>query len=189
MRGTVGIRAKPVRDGLGAWHYGAVFVRRGWRWAVLAAALLASLGSVTACQSAFAGLRLTIATGSSDGVYYQLGSQLATAWASSLGITRPTVLETAGSLENIQRLRAGTADIAFGSADAITGANAGPRKLRALARIYDDYIQVLVQADSKIESLAQLAGHTVAIGSVNSGVQVVADNLLRAAGLHEKSSP
>ena len=150
---------------------------------MLAAALLASLGSVTACQSAFAGLRLTIATGSSDGVYYQLGSQLATAWSNSLGIARPTVLETAGSLENIHRLRAGTADIAFGSADAITDANAGPRKLRALARIYDDYIQIVVRADLPITALSDLIGRKVSVGPNGSQTQLVANRILQAANV------
>jgi len=151
---------------------------------LLAAALLASLGSVTACQSEFAGLRLIIATGSSDGVYYQVGSRLATAWANSLDIARPTVLETAGSLENIQRLQAGTADIAFGSADAITDANAGPRKLRALARIYDDYIQIVVRADLPITRLADLAGRKVSVGPIGSQTQLVANRILHTANVN-----
>jgi TRAP transporter TAXI family solute receptor len=149
----------------------------------LAAALLASLGSVAACQSEFPGLRLTIATGSSDGVYYELGTQLATAWAGALDIARPTVLETAGSLDNIQRLQAGAADVAFGSTDAITDADAGPRKLRALARIYDDYIQIVVRADLPITTLSDLTGRKVSVGADGSQTQLVANRILRTANV------
>lgn len=148
---------------------------------MLAAALLTSLGAVAACQSQFPGLRLTIATGSSDGVYYQLGSKLATVWANQLNIARPAVEETAGSPANIQQLRTGAADVAFGSADAVTDADAGPRKLRALARIYDDYIQIVVRSDLHITQLSQLAGLPVSIGPASSQVQLVANRILRAA--------
>lgn len=150
---------------------------------MLTAALLASLGGVAACQSEFPGLRLTIATGSSDGVYYQVGSRLATAWANSLDIARPTILETAGSLANMQRLRDGTADIAFGSADAITDANSGPRKLRALAQIYDDYIQIVVRADLPITKLSDLIGRKVSVGPAASQTQLVANRILQTANV------
>ncbi|HEX4726023.1 MAG TPA: C4-dicarboxylate ABC transporter substrate-binding protein, partial [Pseudonocardiaceae bacterium] len=79
-----------------------MLVRR--RVVTLAFALLAAGSMVAGCQSQFAGLRLTIATGSSDGVYFQLGNKLADAWAGTLDIARPKVLETAGGPDDIQRL-------------------------------------------------------------------------------------
>jgi uncharacterized protein len=154
--------------------------RRGWRVVALVFALLTL---VAGCQSQFPGLRLAIATGSSDGVYYQLGTEMATAWAGELDIARPKVLETAGGPEDIQRLRDGTADIGFGPADAITDPDQGPRKLRALARIYDDYIQIVVRGDLPIHRLADLAGRTVSVGPANSQTQLVANRILRAAGV------
>lgn len=154
----------------------------------LALALLTCAGTLTGCQSQFPGLRLTIATGSHDGVYFELGSQLAASWAGELNIARPKVLETAGALENIERLRKGTADIGFGGADAVINPDQGPRKLRALARIYDDYIHVVVRADLPIKQLADLAGGRVSIGPANSQTQLVAQRILTAGGVRGEVS-
>jgi uncharacterized protein len=153
--------------------------RGGWRAVALVFALLTVLAG---CQGQFPGLNLVIATGSSDGVYYQLGSKLADSWAQQLNISRPKVQETAGSPDNIRRLREGTADIAFGSADAVINPDQGPRKLRALARIYDDYIQVVVRGDGPIHHLSDLAGRRVSVGLADSQVQLVANRILQAAG-------
>jgi TRAP transporter TAXI family solute receptor len=154
---------------------------------VVAVALLAAL---TGCGNAFAGLRLSIATGGTQGVYFVLGNTLADAWTRQLGMPRPTVLSTAASVDNVDRLRAGTADVGFAAADvASDAAQGGPRPgqhaLRALARIYDDYVQLVVRADLPAHRLADLRGRRVSIGSPNSGVQVIAHRLLGAAGLSE----
>jgi TRAP transporter TAXI family solute receptor len=155
--------------------------RGGWRAVAL---VLALLTVVAGCQGQFPGLNLVIATGSSDGVYYQLGSKLADSWAQQLNISRPKVLETAGSPDNIRRLQDGTADVAFGTADTVNQPDQGPRKLRALARIYDDYIQVVVRGDAPIHQLSDLAGRRVSVGSVNSQTLLVANRILQAAGVH-----
>jgi TRAP transporter TAXI family solute receptor len=159
---------------------------RNVRAVALALALFTCAGTLTGCQSQFPGLHLTIATGSSDGVYNALGTQLATSWANQLNIARPKVLETAGSPANIDRLRNGTADIGFADVDAaaVSNPDQGPRKLRALARIYDDYIQVVVRADLPIKQLSQLAGRRVSIGPANSQVQLVANRILAVGGVH-----
>jgi TRAP transporter TAXI family solute receptor len=160
-------------------------MRRRLRAGVLALALLAATGTLAGCRGEFAGLRLTVATGSTDGVYYQVGSQLAGIWAGRLGIAAKDVdvLVTAGSPANINRLRAGGADVGFASADAITEPEHGARQLRALARIYDDYIQVVVRAAGPVHRLGDLAGERVSVGPRNSQVQLVANRILATAGV------
>jgi len=150
----------------------------------LAFVLLTCAGTLSGCQSQFPGLHLTIATGSTDGVYDALGRQLAISWGQQMNITQPRVQGTAGSLENIDRLRNGTADVGFGDADAVTNPDQGPRKLRALARIYDDYIQIVVRADLPIKQLSDLNGRHVSIGQDGSQVQLVANRILTAGGVH-----
>jgi TRAP transporter TAXI family solute receptor len=150
---------------------------------VLVFALVTAGAVLAGCQSQFAGLRLTVAAGSTDGEYYPLGTDMAGIWAEQLGITRPAVLATDGTVDNVSRLRDGTADIGFASADAVGDPEQGARKLRALARIYDDYIQIVVRADSHILRLSDLAGRRVSIGSAKSQVKVVATRLLGAAGV------
>jgi TRAP transporter TAXI family solute receptor len=142
-------------------------------------------GLLSACGPDFGDLHLRIAAGSNGGVYYQLAQPLASAWASQLGIGRPAVLETRGSPDNLALLQAGKADVAFSAADvaADTVPAAGQPKLTALARIYDDYLHVVVRADSPITSVPMLRARKVAIGSPESGVEVIAQQLIKAAGL------
>ncbi|MGA6166712.1 TAXI family TRAP transporter solute-binding subunit [Amycolatopsis magusensis] len=151
------------------------------------AAVLLLLTTLTACGADFSGTRLRIAAGNDRGVYYQLAQPLAGAWAAGLAIERPEVQQTRGSPDNLARLRAGTADVAFSAADVATDPSGEP-KLAALARIYDDYLHVVVRADSPVRSLADLRGRRVAIGSPESGVAVIAQLLLNASGLGDPSS-
>ncbi len=144
---------------------------------------------VASCGSEFAGLpRLRIGAGGSQGVYYALGNALADAWLPSLDLAeRPEVRITAGSVENVALLAKGQADVVFSAADVAeaTLASAPPagRAPRALARIYDDALQVVVFADSPITQLADLRGRRVSIGATDSGVIVMANRVMAAAGL------
>ncbi len=140
------------------------------------------------CGSPFAQTRLRIATGGTLGVYYALGEALADAWQSTLGLaTRPAVVSTAGSVANLALLSSGSVDVAFCAADAAAdaAAGAGPSgtDLRALARIYDDVVQMVVRRDSPIRTLAGLRGMRVSVGAHDSGVAVISTRLLQAAGL------
>jgi TRAP transporter TAXI family solute receptor len=147
------------------------------------------LAALPACASPFNGVRLTLATGGTQGVYYNLGNALADAWHAQLELdARPTVLSTAGSVDNLDRLASGAADVVFSQVD--TAANqlqrippGDPRAPRALARIYDDVVHVVVPASSSATTLADLRGTRVSVGAPDSGVQVIAERLLAAAGL------
>lgn len=163
------------------------------RRAVLRAGTLGAVGTLVGwgalgCGSRLADTRLTLGTGFSQGVYYALGNALADAWQAQLGLAnRPVVRATAGSVENLQLLAAGSVDVIFSAADVADTAQATPgapnRALRALARVYDDVLQVVVPADSPITQLAELRGRKVSIGASDSQVIVAANRLLAAAGL------
>lgn len=155
-----------------------------------AAATLAG-PTLAACGSSLSGVQLRIATGGPGGVYFTLGSRLADVWQEQLGVARK-VHQTNGSVDNLTQLRNNQADVGFVAADAAASRDAATGRpaadgLRALARIYDDYIQVLVRDDSPIQELSDLRGRSVSIGSANSGVKVVSTNLLAVAGLPETS--
>ncbi|MFD2420661.1 TAXI family TRAP transporter solute-binding subunit [Amycolatopsis pigmentata] len=150
------------------------------RRAVLLAAGLALLGG---CATRFDGTRLRITTGSAGAVYNQLGAALSTAWASTLGV-KPEVLTSAGSGQNLDRLLAGQADVGITAADAAALRSLGDGgRLRALARMHDDYVQVVVPAGSKVQRLADLRGLRVSVGPADSGVRLLTDRLLQIAGL------
>ena len=150
-----------------------------------AAGLLAALPS---CSAPLADVRLTIATAGNRGVYYALGTALAEAWRDGLGLAvAPTVIPTGGSVENLQRLAAGTADVVFSQVDvakeyAAVGVDA-PRAPRALARIYDEYVHIVVPSASPITTPAQLRGARVSVGARNSGIYFTVQRLLSAIGL------
>ncbi len=56
-------------------------------------------------------------------------------------------------------------------------------KLRGIAGIYPNYIQIVASADSGIKSLADLKGKRVAVGSPKSGTELNARALFKAAGM------
>jgi TRAP transporter TAXI family solute receptor len=145
--------------------------------------VLVLCGLLSACGPNFDGLRVRIAAGTEGGVYYQLATPLASEWANRMGIAQPEIQMTAGSPDNVDRLQADQADIGFSAADvAAEKADEPGQKLVALARIYDDYLHVVVRDDSPITSIAMLRGRMVAVGSPDSGVEVIAKKLL-ATGL------
>lgn len=137
------------------------------------------------CQQDLTGSPLRIATGGGTGVYYQLGGKLAEQWHAKLGLDASAHI-TSGSVGNLKELHDHKADVALVAADAAAKDNKG---LRALARVYDDYIQVIARADSGITTLADLAGKRVSVGGTDSGVTVVATNLLGLAKLPPITDP
>ncbi len=146
----------------------------------MAAALVLVL---SACSSGFGDLKLRIAAGNPGGVYDKLAQTLATAWAAGLEIERPTVLQTQGSPDNIDKVLAGAADVAFVAADVAADRYKDDPRLTTLARIHDDYLHIVVRADSDIRTVAQLRGHRIATGSPSSGVEYIARRLLQATDL------
>jgi uncharacterized protein len=161
----------------------------GRRPVLRALGTLGLLAALPGCSSPFEGVRLTVATGGTQGVYYNLGNALADAWQARLELdARPAVLSTAGSVDNLDRLASGAADVVFSQVDTAAvqlarAPAADPRAPRALARIYDDVVHVVVPASSQATTLADLRGTRVSIGAPDSGVRVIAERLLATAGL------
>ena len=159
------------------------------RRTVLATLAAGPVLTLPGCSTPFADTRLRLATGSERGVYYRLGSALARTWQAELGLTgTPIVLSTAGSVQNVALLAAGAADVVFSQVDAAAERLVGlspdaPDAPRALARIYDDVLHVVVPATSPITTVSGLRGARVSVGATDSGVSVVAGRLLDAAGL------
>ncbi|GLW11007.1 C4-dicarboxylate ABC transporter substrate-binding protein [Microtetraspora sp. NBRC 13810] len=162
------------------------------RMAALVAAgilVLAGCGGEQGGGAAGGGQRLSIATGNTTGVYYVLGGGLAEQIGKGIPGYQATAEATGASVENIQRVVRGDSDIAFSladsAADAIGGKGAftAPQPIRALARLYDNFTQVIARTDAGVRTIADLKGKRVSTGSPNSGTEVIALRLLAAAGL------
>ncbi|RNL82865.1 TAXI family TRAP transporter solute-binding subunit [Halostreptopolyspora alba] len=128
---------------------------------------------------------LTVVTGGSGGVYHVYGAELAE-------VALPegsTAVSTGASVENVQLVDSGAADIGFALTDVAALAIEGrrpfdtPVSVAALARVYDNRTHLLVRADLPVERADELAGHRVDVGDEGSGTELIADRVLDLAGL------
>jgi TRAP transporter TAXI family solute receptor len=130
---------------------------------------------------------ITFSTGTTSGVYYEYGSRLRTELAEDMPRLDVNLTASNGSQENVARVAEGRADFAIAAADAVATYEAqhhgSAARLRGVARLYDDYVQLVVPRDSQVRSIADLKGKTVATGLPRSGVRLIADRVLKAAGL------
>ena len=126
--------------------------------------------------------RLRVAAGDEGGIYVAFARLLATRLEERVEGLRVDVLTTGGTVDNYRRLAGGEADIGLGLADSVV-ANAGADGVLALARTYENYLQLVVAADGPVRRIDDLAGRAVTLGAAGSGAAVTGDVLLRAAGL------
>lgn len=127
---------------------------------------------------------ISIATGVPDGVYERYGTLLKADLRTALPGVPVSLVHSEGSVDNIKRLVSGRADFTIAAADAVANYD-GPGKddLRACARLYDDYMQLVVPRDSPVRSARDLRGLRVGVGQAGSGVNLITRRLLAAAGL------
>ncbi len=158
------------------------------------AGLALSAAAVTP-HSARADDFLNVLTGGTSGVYYPLGVALSKLYAEKIPGARPSVQATKASVENLVLLQSGKGEIAFTLGDTLAFAWAGDEeagfkvkqdKLRGIAAIYPNYIQVVALKDSGIRSLADLKGKSLSVGAPKSGTELNARAILRGAGLSYK---
>ncbi|MEV6347880.1 TAXI family TRAP transporter solute-binding subunit [Actinoplanes sp. NPDC051851] len=150
-------------------------------------ALLAGLAGALATGGCTGGTRerrrIRIATGSSTAVYYAIGSALKGLIERELPDVDVTVLVTAASLENVEMIADGRADVGFTQADVVADGGGAVPGTAALARVYDDLLHLVVRADGPVRALADLRGRRVAVGARGSGTLVTAGRLLSVAGM------
>ena len=135
---------------------------------------------------------ITILTGDPTGVYYPLGTALSVIYGNTLADAKVTVQATQGSVQNLNLLQAGRGEAAFALGDSVSFAWNGAEemgfsskldKLRTIAAIYPNYIQIVATKDSGIETLADLKGKRVSVGPPRSGTELNARRVFQAAGL------
>lgn len=165
------------------------------RRAVLAAGLAPAVGGLVGCSGDdwrdVPAATLTVASGNPGGVFARYGEALATVVERVLvGVTVETRL-TDASVENLELVAEGTADIGLSLGDAASDAVRGtgeftePLDVVALTRTYDSFVHLVVRAGSPIRRVRDLRGHRVGMGAVGSGTRVVAERILRSAGIEE----
>ena len=134
--------------------------------------------------------QMSIATGTTGGVYFPLGGALANYLSRGIPGMSATAEVTAGSVANFQLLGAGRAGVAFGQVDAAVDAvrGAGPFRgrvvpVRAIAVLYTNRMQVVTTVATGIRTMADLRGKRISTGAPQSATELFAFRLIAAAGL------
>lgn len=154
----------------------------------LAAAIAIGGMSVAARADTF----INVLTGGQTGVYYPLGVALEKIFAGKIEGARPSVQATKASVENLNLLQAGRGEIAFTLGDSLRDAYDGNKevgfarpldRLRTIAAIYPNYVQIVASKESGIKTLADLKGKRLSVGAPASGTELNARAILAAAGI------
>ena len=102
---------------------------------------------------------------------------------------------TAASKVNCIQVQEGKSDLALVlgdtlafayKGDALGGFNKPLTKLRVVANLYPNTIQIVARKDSAVNSLADLKGKKVAVGAPGSGTEINARQILEAADMSYK---
>jgi hypothetical protein len=138
---------------------------------------------------------INVLTGGQSGIYYPLGVALSQAYGKVLPNAKISVQATKASAENLNLLQQGKGEVAFALADSVSDAWKGDeeagfkaplKKIRAVAGLYSNYIQIIANAESGIKSIADLKGKRISVGAPKSGTELNARAILKAAGLSYK---
>jgi len=157
-----------------------------------AAVITLAVGAAAPAQAQF----VNVLTGGTAGVYYPLGVALSKIYADKIPKSRPAVQATKASVENLVLLEAGKGEIAFTLGDSLVFAWNGDKdagfdkplkKLRGIAAIYPNYIQLVATASSGVKTLADLKGRSLSVGAAKSGTELNTRAILAAAGMDYKS--
>ena len=153
-----------------------------------ALALSTALGAVPVKAAEF----INVLTGGTSGVYYPLGAALSNIYGTKIEGARTQVQATKASVENLNLLQQGKGEIGFALGDSVklawegdadAGFKAPLDKLRGIAAIYPNYIQIVAAKEADIASLADMKGKSLSVGAAKSGTELNARAIFAAAGM------
>src|SRR4029453_208079 len=138
---------------------------------------------------------IVIGTGGTGGVFYPYGGGLAQLLSKKLPDVQATAEVTGGSVDNIQLVAPGNAELGFSPGDSAFDAmkgegvykDVGPQPIATLAVLYPSVLHVVASKASGIASAADMKGKRVAVGSAGSATESIADRVMVAAGLDPAS--
>ena len=148
--------------------------------------LISALGFVVAYQFVQPAppSRIRMSSGSESGAYHAFAKRYAALLAAN-GITLE-IASSAGSQQNLDRLRADEADVALVQGevdDNLLGSSAAARDnagLRSLGSVAYEPVWVFYRSATRLDKLYQLADQRIAVGAEGSGIRGLALKLLEA---------
>lgn len=158
---------------------------------------LAAIAAATAATIAVAGPAradgfVNVLTGGTSGVYYPLGVALSQIYGAGIPGVKTQVQATKASVENLNLLQQGRGEIAFTLGDSLKDAWEGNTevgfkgkldKLRGIAAIYPNYIQIVALKDAGITKFSDLKGKRLSVGAPKSGTELNARAIFAASGM------
>src|SRR5690554_6696402 len=133
--------------------------------------LCALAGALAVSAPALAQQQLSIATGGTGGAYYPIGGGLAELITENLEGYSAVAEVTGASVENMALIHQGAADFAIALGDSVYQAYSGTGAFEvqqvdvlSLGALYPNAVQIVVPAESDIQSIADLAGKRVSVG-------------------------
>ncbi|TDW90616.1 MULTISPECIES: TAXI family TRAP transporter solute-binding subunit [Kribbella] len=134
-------------------------------------------------------------TGNLNGVYNKFGTALCALVSEVTGMELKPIVSD-GSVDNLNKVAGRKADLGFCTSDSALAAyegtgdfSTGPLRFTALARVYDNYVHVVVPMASKASKLDDLFPSkadpnrkmVVGVGPKDSGTEIVANMILNRA--------
>ena len=136
-------------------------------------------------------LRLT--TGSPGAGFHPLGEALARTYRNAFPQLTLQVIESPGSVRNVEAIQNGEADLGFAFADVAYVAFVGRlndqpfARLRGIAVLQLNPLHVVVRVQSPIRDVSGLRGKRVGVGPPGSGTALTAELMLHAFGIDPES--
>lgn len=168
-----------------------IFSRRALGATVLKASVLGAAATAGLARPGRAqGTQISMATGTTGGVYYPLGGGLANILNRAIPGMAMTVEVTGGSVANLQLLGANRVGMLMAQGDAVVDAVNGRDRfqgravpVRTIFVMYTNRMQVVTVASTGIRRMEDLKGKRVSTGAPGSATEVMAFRLIEAAGL------
>ena len=134
---------------------------------------------------------LILATGGTGGSYYPYGGAMAQIINSNVDGINVTATSTGASTENARLLHKNEADLAILQNDVLDYvyngtelfADGALNNVKAIASLYPEIIQIVVSADSGINSIEDMKGKRISVGAAGSGTEANARQILEAYGI------
>lgn len=149
--------------------------------------LITALGAVLSIAGAAQAQQVRLMTGPQGGAWYPLGGAIANS-ANKAGI-KVQVLPGAG-IANVKAVQVGKADFGFGNSistvDGIAGRPPFEEKTSNVcnvATLYPQYFQIVANADSGIESMADTKGKPIAVQPRGNTAEFITAQLLEVYGM------
>lgn len=140
-------------------------------------------------------IRLVVGTGGTGGVFYPYGGGIAKVLSAKLPNAEATAEVTGGSVDNLNLIHDGKADLGLSTVDSAYDAavgqgaykDVGPIAACTIAVLYQSFLHVVAIDDAGIAGVSDMKGKRISVGSAGSSTEGAADRVLMAAGLDPKA--